>query len=113
VHLLNDIDPKKIADEGGTLILEIATINIEPGQEAKYEAAFAEAGQYISSMYGYISHELQRCVEDRNRYIVLVKWQQLQDHTVGFRESENYQKWRALIHPYFAGPPEVKHYELV
>lgn len=95
------------------MILEIATINIEPGQEAQYEAAFAEAGKYISCMQGYASHELQRCLEHTSRYIVLVKWQKIEDHTVGFRESDNYQKWRALIHPYFASPPDVKHYELV
>lgn len=95
------------------MILEIATIDITSGHEADYEAAFSEAGQYIASMNGYISHQIQRCIEDPSRYIVLVKWQKIEDHTVGFRESENYQKWRALIHPFFASPPEVKHYALV
>lgn len=95
------------------MILEIATIDITSGQEEDYEAAFREAGQYITAMNGYISHQIQRCIEDPSRYIVLVKWQKIEDHTVGFRESENYQKWRALIHPFFASSPEVKHYELV
>lgn len=95
------------------MILEIATINIESGQEAEYEVAFAEAGQYISSMDGYISHDLQRCIEDSSRYVVLVKWQNLENHTVDFRQSENYENWRALIHPYFTSPPDVKHYEIV
>ncbi len=95
------------------MILEIAAIDITSGQEAGYEAAFREAEQYIASAHGYISHKIQRCIEEPTRYIILVKWQKIEDHTVGFRESENYQKWRALIHPFFASPPEVKHYELV
>jgi len=80
------------------LILEIAMLDVKIGQEAEFETAFEKAQKIISSMNGYISHQLQKCLENPNRYILLVNWQTLEDHTKGFRESDEYQEWRAMLH---------------
>jgi heme-degrading monooxygenase HmoA len=93
------------------VILEVAILNVKPGLAIEFEAAFKEASTLIASMSGYISHELQRCIEHKNQYILLVRWQTLEDHTVGFRQSSQYQEWRSLLH-HFYDPFPVEHYEL-
>lgn len=95
------------------MILEVAILNVKAGETAAFEAAFAEAQKIISGMGGYISHELQKCLETPNQYILLVRWQTLADHTVGFRQSAEYQQWRALLHHFYDPFPTVEHYELV
>jgi heme-degrading monooxygenase HmoA len=95
------------------MILEVAILQVKPGIAAEFEAAFTIASSIISSMPGYISHELQRCLEVENQYILLVRWQKLSDHTVGFRQSPEYQKWRLLLHHFYEPFPTVEHYERV
>jgi heme-degrading monooxygenase HmoA len=95
------------------MILEIATLDVKPGQEPGFEAAFAKAQTIIASMPGYLSHELQRCHETPNRYVLLVHWRTLEDHTVGFRGSSQFQEWRALLHHFYDPPPRVEHYRPV
>jgi heme-degrading monooxygenase HmoA len=95
------------------MILEVATLDVRPGQEAEFESAFADASAIIASMRGYLSHELQRCMEKRNRYVLLVNWQTLEDHTVGFRGSAEYQRWKALLHHFYDPFPTVEHYQRV
>lgn len=95
------------------MILEVAALDVRIGQEEEFEAAFGLASQIISSMHGYVSHELQRCLEKRNRYILLVHWATLEDHTVGFRMSPDYQKWKELLHHFYDPFPTVEHYEPV
>jgi heme-degrading monooxygenase HmoA len=95
------------------MILEVAMLNLKPGTSAEYEAAFAQAAPLIASMPGYVSHELQRCLEVPDRYVLLVRWQTLEDHTVGFRGSEAYQEWRRLLHHFYDPFPTVEHFELV
>lgn len=90
--------------------LEIALLDVRPGQEAAFEAAFAEARRFISSASGYLDHELQRCVEKPNRYLLLVRWRSLKDHTSGFRDSASYQEWRKLLHHFYDPFPEVLHF---
>ena len=92
-------------------ILEVAILNIEPGKNQEFEAAFKQAAAIISSMPGYIDHDLQRCVEIENRYILLVNWQTLADHTVGFRQSAKYQIWKKLLHHFYDPFPTVEHYQ--
>jgi len=70
------------------VVLEVAILNVKPGQEKEFESAFATAQEIISSMPGYVSHELQQCLEKNSRYLLLVNWETLEDHTVGFRGSE-------------------------
>jgi heme-degrading monooxygenase HmoA len=95
------------------MILEVAPLSIKPGQSVDFEVAFRQAQTIIASMEGYISHELQRCVEREDEYILLVRWACLQDHEVGFRKSAAYQEWKALLHHFYAPFPVVLHYELV
>jgi heme-degrading monooxygenase HmoA len=95
------------------LVLEIATLYVRAGEEQTFEAAFAEARKIISSMQGFVSLELDRCIEQRNKYALLVRWQKLEDHTEGFRNSPQYQQWRALLHHFYDPPPQVEHYEKV
>jgi len=95
------------------MILEVAVLNLKPGTSAAYEAAFAQAAPLIASMPGYVSHELQRCLEAPDRYVLLVRWQTLEDHTMGFRGSEAYQEWRRLLHHFYDPFPTVEHFELI
>ena len=95
------------------MILEVVILNIVSGQEKEFEAAFESASPIIASMNGYLWHQLQHCVETQNRYLLLVPWQTLEAHTVGFRGSEQYQEWRKLLHHFYDPFPTVEHYELV
>jgi heme-degrading monooxygenase HmoA len=95
------------------MILEVAILDVIPGQEVEFQAAFGAASSIISSMPGYVSHQLQHCLETRNRYILLVQWETLEAHTVGFRGSEKYQEWKTLLHHFYDPFPTVEHYELV
>ena len=95
------------------MILEVAILDIKPGMESDFESAFGRAQKIISSMPGYISHELQHCLEKTNRYILLVNWETLEHHTIGFRESPQYQEWRSLLHHFYDPFPVVQHYESV
>jgi heme-degrading monooxygenase HmoA len=95
------------------MILEVAILDVIPNQEPDFESAFAKASGIIAGMPGYISHQLQRCVEKSNRYILLVNWETLEAHTVGFRGSAEYQEWRKLLHHFYDPFPTVEHYESV
>ena len=95
------------------MILEVAILNVKLGQAAEFESVFEKAQKIISSMNGYVSHQLQKCIENPNRYILLVNWQTLEDHTKGFRESDEYQEWRAMLHHFYDPFPIVEHYEKV
>ncbi|MDO9478103.1 MAG: antibiotic biosynthesis monooxygenase [Pseudohongiella sp.] len=92
------------------MVLEVAILDVKPGQADEFESAFKEAQKIIISMNGYRSHQLQRCLENTNRYILLVNWEALEDHTIGFRGSEQYQKWRSLLHHFYDPFPTVEHY---
>jgi len=95
------------------MILELAILNVIPGREAEFEAAFRQAQAIIASMKGYRSHDLRRCLEAGNRYVLLVEWDKLEDHTVGFRGSPEYQEWKRLLHHFYDPFPVVEHYEAV
>ncbi len=95
------------------MILEVAVLNIISGKQLDFENSFAQAQRIISSMKGYISHELQKCIENDHQYILLVKWETLEDHTIGFRNSDDYQEWKALLHHFYDPFPTVEHYTMV
>ena len=95
------------------MILEHAVLNVRAGHERAFEAAFDRARAIISSMNGYAGLELQRCLEAPNRYLLLVRWQSLEDHTIGFRGSPQYQQWKSLLHHFYDPFPSVEHYALV
>ena len=95
------------------MILEHALLDVLPGQEEAFEAAFEEAKAVISAMGGFRSLRLERGIESRSRYLLLVEWERLEDHTEGFRGSEQYQRWRELLHHFYDPFPTVEHYEAV
>ena len=92
------------------MILEVAILNIRKGQTTEFETAFKKASPIIISAPGYISHELQRCIETPHRYILLVSWQTLEAHTLGFRQSSVYQEWKQLLHHFYDPFPIVEHF---
>ena len=94
-------------------VLEVAILDIKKGREAEFEEAFSKAQDIISAMNGYISHQLQKCVENDNRYILLVNLRTIEDHTVGFRESKEYQEWRSLLHHFYEPFPKIEHFQSV
>lgn len=93
------------------MILEKAVLDVIPGKEREFEQAFAEAQAIIAGMGGYISHQLQRCLEKPSRYLLLVQWDTLEDHETGFRGSAAYHEWKALLHHFYDPFPAVEHYE--
>ena len=92
------------------MILEVAMLNVIPGRESEFEIAFRQASKIISGMNGFIDLQLQRCLEVSNKFVLLVNWETLEDHTVGFRQSPEYQKWRALLHHFYDPFPTVEHF---
>lgn len=99
--------------EGSTMILEVALLNVIPGQESEFESAFGQAQGIIASMPGFVSLQLQRSIEVPNRYLLLVEWQKLEDHTHGFRKSPAYQRWKVLLHHFYDPFPSVEHYTAI
>jgi heme-degrading monooxygenase HmoA len=95
------------------MVLEVAILDVRPGETAEFEAAFAKASPIIAGMPGYRSHELHRSIEHPSRYVLLARWDRLEDHTVGFRQSPEYEQWRALLHHFYDPFPTVEHFEIV
>jgi heme-degrading monooxygenase HmoA len=95
------------------VILEAVMLQVRRGMEQEYEGAFRKASHIISSMKGYIDHELQQCMEVKGKYLLLVKWENLEDHTIGFRQSPEYQEWRKLLHHFYDPFPTVEHFAKV
>lgn len=94
------------------MILELATIDIKPGTNRNFEHNLGLAQAVISRAEGYLGHQFQRCIEQENRYILLIRWDSLEAHTIGFRGGELFKEWRGLIGSFFENPPVVQHFEL-
>ncbi|MFI8457781.1 antibiotic biosynthesis monooxygenase family protein [Kitasatospora sp. NPDC085464] len=94
------------------MILESALLDVLPGREDEFLAAFAEARPLISVQPGFRSLRLRRCLDEGrgSRFLLQVEWETLADHTEGFRRSPEYQRWRALLHHFYRPFPEVEHY---
>ena len=95
------------------MILEVVILDVSSGREQEIETAFREASRIIASMAGYSSHQLQRCLEKQNRYLLLVRWETLEAHTIGFRGSNEYQEWKKQLHHFYDPFPIVEHYEMI
>lgn len=95
------------------MILEAVMLNVKNGLELDFETAFNKASNIISSMDGYLSHELHRCIEVEGKYLLLVRWESLEAHTIGFRTSPEYQEWKKLLHHFYEPFPIVEHFEEV
>jgi heme-degrading monooxygenase HmoA len=92
------------------MILEVAVLDVKPDQTKTFESAFATAGGIIARAKGYRGHELRRCIERPDRYLLLVRWDTLENHTEGFRKSADYQEWKRLLHHFYDPVPTVEHY---
>jgi heme-degrading monooxygenase HmoA len=92
------------------MILEVAPLAVRSGQATEFEIAFKEAQSLIASMPGYISHELARCLERPNEFVLLVRWESIEAHEIGFRRSPEYQEWRRLLHHFYDPFPVVSHF---
>jgi heme-degrading monooxygenase HmoA len=96
------------------MILEHADIRIDPARAADFEAAIIQgATTVIANAQGFQGYKVNRSIESPGRYILMIYWDTLEDHTVGFRQSPAFADWRALVGPFFAQPPVVEHMELV
>jgi heme-degrading monooxygenase HmoA len=93
------------------MILEVAVVQVKAGEGRRFEEAFPQAEKVIAQAKGYVSHELRRSIETRDRYLLLVRWETLEAHTEGFRGSPLFQQWRAVIGAFFDGAPLVEHYQ--
>jgi len=94
----------------GGVVLEIADFAVLPGKEDEFAAAVREGLAYIAATPGFRSARLTRGVESPSRFVLLIEWDSLEAHTVGFRESENFARWRSVVGPFFDGAPRVEHF---
>lgn len=92
------------------MVLEAAVLNVIRGEERAFEAAIKAARPLIAATPGFLSIDIHRCVETSNRYLLLVQWESLEDHTIGFRHSDRYEQWRQLLHHFYDPFPLVEHY---
>lgn len=95
------------------MITEHALLSVRPGMENDFEIAFSKAKSIVAAMPGFQGLTLSRCIESSATYLLLVEWNRLEDHTEGFRGSEEYQEWRGLLHHFYSPFPTVEHYEQV
>jgi heme-degrading monooxygenase HmoA len=96
------------------VILEVADIRIQPGRQAEFDVAIQRGlNEVISKARGFRGYKVNRGVESPTRYLLMIFWDTLEDHTVGFRGSPAFDQWRAIVGPFFAGPPHVEHFELL
>lgn len=95
------------------MVLESAEILIKPGMEAEFEAAVRQAAPLFQRARGCAGMQLQRGIENPRAYRLLVRWETVEDHTVHFRGSEDFQEWRRLVGNCFDGPPDVTHLDTV
>lgn len=95
------------------MILEIAILDVRPGETEAFEADFRKAQTLVAQIEGYQRHELSRCLENSDRYLLQIWWDTLEAHTEGFRSSPQYEEWRELLHHYYDPFPAVEHYESV
>jgi heme-degrading monooxygenase HmoA len=95
------------------MVLEVANLNIRAESRELFEVAFPKAARILQAAQGYISHQLQRSVDHPNRYLLLVQWQTMEHHVVGFRGSPQYQDWRKALRHFLSMAPTVEHYQLI
>lgn len=92
------------------MITEIAVLFVKENEIEQFESDFKEAGKYISAIPGYIKHSLQKCLEIPTKYVLLVEWEKLENHTIDFRQSGEYLEWKRLLHHHYDPFPIVEHF---
>ena len=93
------------------MILEVALLHIKKDQSELFEKAMKEAQPIITSQKGFIDFALQKCLEKENQYLLLINWETAEDHEISFRKSNDYLKWKALLHHFYEPFPVVEHYK--
>ena len=96
------------------MILEIADIRIPPGKGKEFDAAIRQGVEsVVSKAKGFRGYKVNRGIESPERYVLMIYWDTLENHTVDFRQGALFPQWRAIVGPFFAVPPSVEHFELV
>lgn len=96
------------------MILEIADIRIQPGRQAEFDEAVVRGlATVLAQAKGCRGWKVNKGIESPERYVLMVFWDTLEDHTVGFRQGPLFGPWRAIVGPFFAQPPQVEHFELL
>ena len=108
-----DLEPVS-TNHTSTMILELADIRIQAGQQASFDEAIQRGvDTVISKAKGFEGYKINRGIESPERYVLQIFWTTLENHTVDFRESPAFAEWRAIVGPFFSQPPVVEHFELV
>lgn len=92
------------------MVLEHALLDVIPGLEAEFEEAFTRAREIIAKSPGFISLKIAKGIERPSTFLLLVEWQTLEDHTIGFRQSARYEQWRQILHRFYEPFPVVEHF---
>lgn len=92
------------------MILEHAILDVKPGLHAAFEMAMKQAAPLIAASDGFLGLQVLPCLETPGRFLLLVKWASVEAHEVGFRGSDRYQQWKALLHGFYDPFPAVQHY---
>ena len=96
------------------MILELADIRIQPGRQAEFDEAIQRGvATVISRAQGFRGYKVNKGIESPERYVLMIFWDTLENHTVDFRGSELFTQWRGIVGPFFAAPPQVEHFELL
>ena len=96
------------------MILEVAEFRIKPGTQADFDAAIKRGVEtVIAKAKGYRGYKVHKGIESPERYLLMIHWDTVENHTVDFRKSPAFQEWRAFVSPYFAAPPVAEHFTLL
>ncbi len=94
------------------MILELADLRVAPGKQTEFDAAVRRGiDNVVSQAKGFRGCQIKHCIETPERYVLLIQWETLENHTVDFRQGPLFAQWRAIVGPYFAVPPHVEHFE--
>lgn len=96
------------------MILELADIRIQPGKQVEFDAAIQRGiATVITQAKGFQGYKINKSIETPERYVLMIFWDTLENHTVDFRQSQAFVEWRSIVGPYFAAPPTVEHFTLL
>jgi heme-degrading monooxygenase HmoA len=95
------------------MVQETFFLEVKPGSQQEFETAFKKVAGLLSTAKGFVGSELQRCVEQDNKYLVCVKWETVEDHVMAFKNSPAFQEMKALIGPFYLHVPQTEHYRLI
>lgn len=96
------------------MILEVADLRIDPAKKAEFEIAIEQGVRdVVSKSPGFMSFKIQRGIENPGRYLLMIQWDSLENHMVGFRESPAFAQWRAIVGPFFVAPVAMEHFEFL